>query len=221
MTTTPTSAAATDTSKNAHLEIVRPQTSPKLVPLRFNPANYQLKKGQTYAEIAIPGLSSPPLQWVRGGAETLTFKALVDTTHTLQSVDDAYVNRLRRLLDRDAKLHAPPIVAFVWGRRRFTGVLDGLDIAYQLFDQDGIPLRAELGITLKEYRPVAVQLYQERTSSSEVEKTFLVRRGDTITGIAAAVYRDPSRWRELALANGISDPRQLRPGRRLLLPRLT
>ncbi len=219
MTVTPTSAAATGDGK-ARLEIVHPRTGSALVPLRFNPTTYQLKKTQTFSEIPIPGLSSPPLQWVRGGAETLSFKALVDTTHTLENVDEAFVNRLRGLLDRDPKLHAPPIAAFVWGRRRFTGVLDGIDIAYQLFDERGVPLRAEVTITLKEYRPVAVQVWQDRTSSSTVEKTYLVRRGDTITGIAAAVYRDPSRWRELALANGITDPRQLRPGLRLLLPRL-
>lgn len=220
MTATPASAADTGSAR-AHLEIVYPSTDPNLIPLRFNPAQYQLKKGQTFAEIAIPGLSSPPLQWVRGGAETLTFKALLDTTDTLESVDEAYVNTLRGLLDPAPKLHAPPVVAFVWGRRRFTGVLDGLDIAYQLFDERGVPLRAELGITLKEYRPVAVQVWQTPKSSSDVEKTYLVRRGDTITGIAAAVYKDPARWRELALANGVTDPRVLRPGQRLLLPRLT
>jgi nucleoid-associated protein YgaU len=221
MTTTPTSAADIPT-KRARLEIVNPRTGGGgRVPLRFNPTNYSVKKTQTFSEIAIPGLSSPPLQWVRGGAETLTFKALVDTTHTLENVDEAFVNRLRSLLDRDPELHAPPVVAFVWGRRRFTGVLDGIDISYQLFDERGVPLRAEVSITLKEYRPVAVQVWQERKSSSSVEKTYLVRRGDTIAGIAAAVYQDPARWRELALANGITDPRQLRPGRRLLLPRLT
>jgi len=217
MTVTPTSAAATGDAK-ARLEVVRPKKG--LVPLRFNPTTYQVKKTQTFAEIPIPGLSSPPLQWVRGGAETLSFKALVDTTDTLQSVDEAFVNGLRGLLDRDADLHAPPIAAFLWGNRKFVGVLDGIDVTYQLFDERGVPLRAEVTITLKEYRPVDVQFSQDRSSSSTVEKTYLVRRGDTITGIAAAVYRDPSRWRELAVANGITDPRQLRPGRRLLLPRL-
>jgi nucleoid-associated protein YgaU len=219
MTVTPTSAAATGDAK-ARLEIVHPTTGSPLVPLRFNPTTYQVKKTQTFAEIPIPGLSSPPLQWVRGGAETLSFKALVDTTDTLRSVDEEFVNKLRGLLNRDPKLHAPPVAAFVWGRRRFTGVLDGIDVAYQLFDERGVPLRAEVTITLKEYRPVAVQVWQDRSSSSTVVKTYLVRRGDTIAGIAAAVYRDPARWRELAQANGITDPRQLRPGRRLLLPRL-
>jgi nucleoid-associated protein YgaU len=220
MTDSPTSAAKVEISK-ARLVIVYPETAASEINLSFNPTTYQLKKTQTLAEIPIPGLSSPPLQWVRGGAETLSFKALLDTTEKMENVDEVYVKRLRRLLDPDPKLHAPPVVDFLWGRRRFTGLLDGIDIAYQLFDETGIPLRAEATITLKEYRPVAVQVWQDRKSSSNVEKTYLVRRGDTIASIAAAVYRNPARWRELALANGITDPRRLRPGLRLLLPRLT
>jgi len=219
MTSTPASAADAELQR-AHLEIVDPKTDPNLIPLRFNPAEYRLKKAQTFAEIAIPGLTTPPLQWVRGGTETLSFDALLDTTHTLEDVDDAYVTALRGLLDPDPKLHAPPIVAFVWGRRTFKGVLDGLDIAYQLFDQSGLPLRAKLSITLKEYRPVAVQLREFRRSSASVDKTYLVRRGDTLITIAADVYADPARWRELALANAIRNPRSVRPGQLLLVPRL-
>jgi nucleoid-associated protein YgaU len=206
--------------EEAHLEIVDPPSDGGPIPLRFNPAEYQIKKGQTFAEIAIPGLPTPPLQWVRGGLATLAFSALVDTTHNLKDVDDEYVSRLRGLLDPDPKLHAPPLVAFVWGRRRFVGVLDGLDITYQLFNQQGIPLRAKLGISIKEYRTVAAQLREHRKSSSDVEKTYLVRRGDTLRSIASAVYADPSRWRELAVANSIRDPRSLRPGQQLLVPRL-
>jgi len=216
--TAPTPVSAVDAKLlKAHLEILDPPTDPKLIPLRFNPAQYQVKKGQNFAEIAIPGLPTPPLQWVRGGLATLTFEALVDTTDTLQDVDDAFVNRIRGLLDPDPKLHAPPLVAFVWGRRGFTGVLDGLDVTYQLFDENGVPLRARL---IKEYRTVAAQLREHRQASPDVEKSYLVRRGDTLTSIAAAVFADPARWRELAVANGIRDPRGLRPGQRLLVPRL-
>jgi nucleoid-associated protein YgaU len=49
---------------------------------------------------------------------------------------------------------------------------------------------------------------------------YVVRRGDTLSGIAAAVYRNPASWREIARANGITDPRALAPGRTLTLPRL-
>jgi nucleoid-associated protein YgaU len=217
--TTPHRAATAEAEK-AHLTIIDPPSENVVVPLTFNPAQYQIKKPQVFAEIAIPGLPTPPLQWVRGGLGTLTLEAVVDTTEDLRNVDDAYVARIRGLLDPDPKLHAPPLVAFVWGKRSFTGVLDGLDVTYLLFDPDGAPLRAKLGITLKEYRSVAAQIREFRRSSPDVEKVFVTRIGDTLESVAAAVYRDPARWRDLALANGIDDPRELRPGRRLLVPRL-
>ena len=48
----------------AHLEIVSPQVPNPLIPLRFNPTEYQLQKSNNFAEIGIPGLESPPIQFV-------------------------------------------------------------------------------------------------------------------------------------------------------------
>lgn len=220
MTPTTSFEAADQKLVRARLVVVSPPRDDPVIPLRFNPAEYQLKKTQTFAEIPIPGLSSPPLQWVRGGAEVLTFDALVDTTDTLKDVDVEFVDKIRGLLDPDEKLHAPPIVAFAWGTRRFKGVLDGLGTSYLLFADNGVPLRAKLTISIKEYRPVAVQIREDRKTSSDVTKLYLVVADDTLTGIASKVYRDPARWRVLAAANGIRDPRSLRPGMRLIVPRL-
>jgi nucleoid-associated protein YgaU len=100
------------------------------------------------------------------------------------------------------------------------GVLESLNVTYVLFTPDGVPLRAKLSVAMKEYRPVAVQVKERPTASPDFEKSWVVRRGDTLSGIAGAVYRDPSQWREIATANSITDPRRLTPGDRLLLPRL-
>jgi nucleoid-associated protein YgaU len=89
-----------------------------------------------------------------------------------------------------------------------------------LFTPEGIPLRAKLAVTLKEYRPVKIQLKDKPKSSPDVEKHYVVRRGDTLSNIAAGAYRDSALWREIARANHIRDPRTLEPGRVLLLPRL-
>ena len=89
-----------------------------------------------------------------------------------------------------------------------------------LFSPDGVPLRARLSVSLKEYRPVEIQIREQEKHSPDVEKTWVVRRGDTLSGISAAVYRDPALWREIARANGIQDPRRLRPGVVLTVPRL-
>jgi hypothetical protein len=204
----------------ARLEILTPQVEEPLIPLRFNPTEYQLQKSNNFAEIGIPGLESPPIQFVRGAAEKLTLEALADTSDTLEDVREKYVNKLRNLLRLNSELHAPPIVAFSWDTQVFKGVLESLNIAYVLFSPDGVPLRARLSIALKEYRPAAIQYKETPTLSPDFDKSFVVRRGDTLSGIAGQVYRDPSRWREIARANGIVDPRRLRPGDTLRLPRL-
>jgi nucleoid-associated protein YgaU len=204
----------------AKLQIVEPAKDVFTIPFHFNPSEYKITKENTFAEIPIPGLESPPLQWVRGGARVLTTDLLVDTSGELENVRTKYVNALERALKRDEKLHAPPIVDFIWAEQIFRGVLVSLDITYTLFHIDGKPLRAKLAVKLKEYRPVKVQLRENENTSPDVEKRYVVRTGETLSSISAAVYRDPSKWRELAVANAITDPTRLSPGIVLTVPRL-
>lgn len=205
----------------AELRIVEPAKDKAVIPLHFNPAEYKLKKENTFAEIPIPGLDSPPLQYVRGGAEVLTMDLLVDTSNNpKESVRDKYVAAIEKLMRRNEKLHAPPIVDFVWAKNVFHGVLQSLEITYVLFHTDGTPLRAKLAVQLKEYRPVKVQIKETKTTSPDVEKRYVVRTGETLSSISAAVFRDPGHWREIAVANAIADPRALAPGTVLTIPRL-
>jgi hypothetical protein len=205
----------------AELVIVEPPEN-SVIPLHFNPSEYKLKKENTFAEIPIPGLESPPLQYVRGGAEVLSMELLVDTSDELKNVRDEYVDKLQGLMRKNEKLHAPPIVDFVWADQRFHGVLQSLEVTYVLFHTDGTPLRAKLAVVMKEYRPVEVQFRdsESKQTSPDVEKRYVVRAGETLSSISAAVFRDPARWREIALANGILDPRLVAPGTVLTVPRL-
>jgi nucleoid-associated protein YgaU len=45
-----------------------------------------------------------------------------------------------------------------------------------------------------------------------------VRKGETLWSIAAQRYGDGKRWREIADANGIDDPRKLAVGMELVIP---
>ena len=204
----------------AYLEILVPQVADPIIPFCFNPTEYQLQKANTFAEIAIPGLESPPIQFVRGASEKLSAELLVDTSDTLEDVRKRYVDKLRSLMNLNGKLHAPPIVRFVWETQIFVGVLESLNVTYVLFTPEGVPLRAKLSVALKEYRPAAVQVKERPTFSPDFEKTYVVRRGDTLSSVAASAYRDAGAWREIARVNQMQDPRQVEPGRVLLLPRL-
>jgi len=202
------------------LRIVEPTEDKATIPLHFNPSEYKLKKENTFAEVPIPGLQSPPLQYVRGGARVLTMDVLVDTSDDLSNVREKYVAKIEGLLNQSEKLHAPPIVEFHWAEQVFRGVLQALEINYTLFHSDGKPLRAKLSLTLKEYRPVDVRLKSDKLTSSDVEKRYVVRAGETLSSVSAAIFRDPARWREIAVANGITDPRRIEPGTVLTVPRL-
>lgn len=210
-----------DPGAKAHLEVVFPRNSdPKTIPFCFNPTELGFAKQTTFAEVPIPGLTSPPIQFVRGASEKLTFDAIVDTSDDMSDVNEKYVKKLRKLMNVHGAIHAPPVVAFVWNDVRFTGVLESLRVTYTLFSDAGAPVRAKLSIGLKEYTTVKDQRALANKQSPEVEKAYVVRRTDTLSGIAEQAYGDPAPWREIARANGISDPRNLEPGAVLALPRL-
>ena len=52
----------------------------RFIPVQFNPPELTLSKGAQIAEIAIPGLDSPILQFIRGQNEKLTLDLFFDTT---------------------------------------------------------------------------------------------------------------------------------------------
>src|ERR1043165_5041588 len=114
----------------AQLEILEPSGEAKIIPFCFNPTEYQLQKSNNFAEIAIPGLETPPIQYVRGASEKLTAELLLDTSGTLEDVRVKYVNDLRELMNIKGQLHAPPIVRFTWDRQIFKGVMEGCIVIY-------------------------------------------------------------------------------------------
>jgi nucleoid-associated protein YgaU len=99
-------------------------------------------------------------------------------------------------------------------------VLDSLSLSYDLFTEAGVPLRARAELSLTAYRPVEVQVREIKAASPDTEKSVVLRRGDRLDGIASSIFNDPARWREIARANGIRDPRRLDPGHLLLIPRV-
>ncbi len=51
-------------------------------------------------------------------------------------------------------------------------------------------------------------------------RTYVVKSGDTLSGIAKAMYGDAGRWREIfeANKNKIKDPKLIHPGQELRIP---
>jgi nucleoid-associated protein YgaU len=127
-----------------------------------------------------------------------------------------HTQQVANLAEVNVHLHRPPICQLLWGRfDLFTGVLTSLAQRFTLFLEDGTPVRATVSCTFVESVPRTRELY-----SADVTKTRQVRRNDTLQSLAAEEYNDPRLWRHIATANGIVNPRDLRPGAVLTIPRL-
>ena len=193
------------------------QGQKELVEVLFNPTEYRLNKSNQFAEVAIPGLESPPLQFVKGNARALSMQLFFDTYAQGTDVRN-HTEKITRLLKIDNELHAPPICHLNWGDLNFVGVLERADQRFDLFISDGTPVRATVDVSFKEFLTGDEQGRQ--LSSADFTKHYLVRRGDTLSSIAGREYGDPKMWRPIAEENQIDNPLDLQPGRVLVIPAL-
>ena len=186
----------------------------------FNPTQYGIDKSNQIAEIAIPGLQSPILQYVHGNTRSLSMDLYLDTYEEQTDVRDSS-DQIYGLLAIDPDTHVPPLCMVTWGDFMFQGVLDHVSGKFTLFLADGTPVRATLSVVFKEFIPVEVLVMETPTQSADHRKTYVVRAGDRLDLIAAREYGDAGKWRPIADANNLSDPRLLTFGEPLIIPALT
>lgn len=197
----------------------------------FNPTEFTRSKGVQLAEIGIPGLDSPILQFIRGQTEKLTLELFFDSTAPGGSANGnmgmgaagvtAQTEQFYQLARIQSDTHAPPRLMLTWGQAlAFKAVVESVQQKFTLFSPDGVPLRATLTVTFSEYRTLEEQLAAMNKRSPDHTRQYRVREGDTLSRIAAEHYADPGAWRPIADENGLDDPRRLRPGTLLTIPPL-
>jgi hypothetical protein len=207
--------------------------------VQFNPTELSISKGAQIAEIGIPGIDSPILQFVRGQNEKLTLDLFFDTTDDsgvgsgARSVTEL-TNKFYSLVKMSGDEHAPPRCRFGWGdefpglinedgnvrgkRKAFDCIVENIQQKFTLFSSDGVPLRATLNMTLREYLTLEQQLTQLNLRSADHTRIHIVQGSESLPQIAHEAYRDAARWRLIAEANNILRPRDLEPGTVLTVP---
>jgi hypothetical protein len=208
------------------------------VEVQFNPTEFTLEKGVQIADINIPGLDSPLLQFVRGQAEKMSVDLFFDTTENGTGEGATSVTTLTDQIYSLVKVepggHAPPICTFIWNasfpgaditptagnqrRNEFQCIIDSIKQKFTFFNPDGIPLRATLTLSMREYKTLDDQLFQLNLSSPDRSHSHVTGRNDTLARLAARYYLKPSEWRAIADGNEIYDPRRLGTGLFLRVP---
>ncbi|MCL3861857.1 LysM peptidoglycan-binding domain-containing protein [Actinotalea sp. K2] len=213
-------------TEKAFLEI----ESGERLPCLFNPAQLAISRSNTWAGDAMPGRGVPQLRYTGAQSGTLSLELFFDTTNAGVPVT-RYTGKILALMDVDPSLPGaneatnnvrPPYVTFHWGDlHSFKAVVAQLDLTFTYFSSTGIPLRATLALTLKQYEPSKAFGPQNPTSGTpSPHRVHRVQSGETLDRIAARYYGDSTRWRSLASANSIDDPLALRPGALISIPRM-
>jgi len=215
------------------------------IEVQFNPTEFSLEKSTQIAEIAIPGLDSPLLQFVRGQNEKVSLELFFDSTESgtqgkVTSVTEQ-TNKFYNLVKVAGKHHAPPRCRFIWGaefpgttlneddlqqesiakRRAFECIVENIQQKFTLFSPEGVPLRATVSLSLREYKTLQKQLEEINLRSSDHTRVHTVQHGENLPQIAYQAYQDPTQWRVIAEANNLLRPRTLVPGMVLELPPLS
>lgn len=200
---------------------------PAVIPVQFNPSEYSLTKGTQIAEIAIPGLDSPLLQFVAGQNEKLTLDLYFDTTREGMGDSARDVREHTRMIYQLVKVqpdtHSPPRVRFTWDANlKFESIVESVTQKFTLFNPNGVPLRATVSVTFREYKTLDQQLKELNLRSPDHTRLHVVVEGETLALIAAEKYGHSRYWRVIADNNAVRlpNPRLLSPGLALELPRL-
>jgi hypothetical protein len=210
----------------------------EFIDVQFNPTQLSFNKGVQIADIPIPGLDTPLLQFVRGQNESLSLDLFFDSTESgmganAKSVTE-YSDQIYQLVKIEPDSHAPPIFEFIWNdkfpgadiskemgnqkRNSFKCIVESVRHQYTLFSPEGVPLRATVSVNLREYKTLDEQLAQLNLNSPDRTQVQVLQAGDTLSSVAGQHYRRPGEWRLIAEANNIQDPRRLTPGTFLTVP---
>lgn len=224
---------------------ITPLGKSKIQPFKvlFNPTSYSISKSVTWSEPDNASgrgsrrsnvkFNAPKLEFGGGQSRELSLKLFFDVTDA-PVVNGEKIKDVRKLTDKLVKLTlkeragnkelAPPKCRVSWGEGRspsqdfpFVGVVQSLKQEFTLFDSKGTPLRANLDVTFLEFLSAEVD---KRRNDPEFA-TRVVKRGDSLSTIAAEMLDDPSLWRIIAEANHLDNPRLLEVGMSLSIPKIS
>ena len=206
----------------AKVEITKLHNNEKIRAL-YNPEEYTINKDNNFAVQGIPGLSAPLVQFVNGNLRTLEMELFFDTwdSPTLPKKDVRdHTKLVVGLMDIDSQLHAPPILQVSWSTLQLRCVLARVSQKFTMFADDGRPVRAKLSCTFNEVIDPEQEIKRVNLQTADYTKVHTVVRGESLSTIAGMFYEDQKRWRSIAIANEIDDPRSIVAGQSLVIPSL-
>ncbi|NIV72546.1 MAG: LysM peptidoglycan-binding domain-containing protein, partial [Calditrichae bacterium] len=166
---------------------------------------------------------------ISGARKTLSMELFFDTYESGEDVrkpTGEIAKLLVATLNDNGHGKRPPTVRFSWGKADpnpntgifvFEWVLEKLTQNFTLFNSGGVPVRATLNVSFKEFVIPKEEIKHKPRRKSFPAQTYTLKTGDTLSGVAADLWNDSSKWRIIAVENKIDNPRLLQTGQTLII----
>jgi nucleoid-associated protein YgaU len=195
--------------------------------LMFNPESYSLSYKNVYSTRQGINTSGRAADYIFGKPAQFSLKIIIDGTGVTEiglapgiDVQGQVDQFLKLAANMDGNIHEPRFLVVKWGKLAFPCRLEQTQITYTLFDNSGLPLRAELDTLFLHDQDDAARLRAEGKNSPDLTHVRIVQAHQTLPLLCEEIYGSPGYYLQVAAANGLDNFRQLRPGQRLVFPPL-
>lgn len=190
-----------------------------------NPESYSRSVHINYSEMQAPGSSGAANNFSHTNPDTLKFDFLLDRTGALGNLSTGLIGvtpdivHFKKLtLDYEGEIHRPRFLKLIWGTLIYDCQLQSLEIEHKMFSPQGLPLRAVLKATFKEFTEETKRNALENKSSPDLTHVRTVKEGDTLPLMTQRIYGDCCYYLEIARINGLTNFRKLEPGSEIVFP---
>ncbi len=191
----------------------------------INPETYNEKIEIKYSERQAQGTSGRLPKFTKIEPSKIDFEFLFDRTGVINDLPpgelgvDEDISTLKRLtVQYQGNKHRPRFVSIYWGTLQFDGCLKTMDISYNLFNSQGLPLRAVIKAGFIGAIEDDKRLALENSQSPDLTQIYTVKQGDNLPLLAHKMYGDSKYYIEIAKFNDLDDYRYLKTGDKIKFP---
>ena len=210
------------------IKVIEGKKKGEEITVMYNPEQYVESRGVNMTKATAFGANAEESQIPSGVSETLSFTLFFDTMSSGSEVGGSmidkakfaansllpsaakqldvrtYTQKIYSLMQFDETIHAVPALQLSWSTLSFVGYLSKCNVTYTKFNEMGKHENAQ----------------ENAFESPDTTKYRTVMQGDALWAMALKEYGEAKEWRTIAQANGLTNPRRLRTGERLVLPAL-
>jgi nucleoid-associated protein YgaU len=189
----------------------------------FNPETIAISETIVWEELAAAGSEGANQTFVRTPGRTFTIEITLDgtgvNTNGVKIPVTAQVLLFRLATTKvDGREHKPNSLLLQYGLLILNCKMQSSTVTYTMFDMFGLPIRAKISATFKEYVASGFMAALAMLSSPDLTHSVTVNEWDLLPLLTHKIYKKQDYYLQVAKVNRLKNFRKLKAGSTLVFP---